>query len=226
MIFSNKENKLDKEKKLVNNKKDKLNYRRNDIKVKQSLIEIKQDLLNCDNEILELENKNLEYEKDKLNIELRKIELKKNCKTKKKNLHSKDHVFIKYLNYLEIILRSLSFLLTSIFIFVLIIGLYYLTEKVVKNVYVDVVLYIAWFFATFIINSKLLIKLSTNNILTKSEADFYKMLISVIFLFLLTLSSFFQLNPKYEDFKVVTFLLTISFSNLTPLATYIFRNHK
>lgn len=139
-----------------------------------------------------------------------------NCKTFKK--------------IVEGVIAHLILLFVSICIPLMVNGFYttYVPNYNDNHLKAEIIAYIVWFIISGICNFFITLWISKRVFETKKSSEIYKLILTLSYFFILTLVSFLVLDKliNEENFKIMAFLLTMSFGNLVPIATYNFRNHK
>lgn len=139
-----------------------------------------------------------------------------NCKTFKKSV--------------EGIIAHLILFIVSICIPLIVNELYttYVPNYKDNHLKAEIFTYIVWFIISGICNFFLTLWISKRVFETKKSSEIYKLILTLSYFFILTLVSFLVLDKliNEENFKIMAFLLAMSFGNLVPIATYNFRNHK
>ena len=96
------------------------------------------------------------------------------------------------------------------------------------HLFYESIAYFVWFMISVSFNFAITWWISKRVFETKKSSEFYKLILTLSYLFILTLVSFLALDKliNEEHLKIIVFLLTISFGSLVPVATFNFRNHK
>lgn len=95
-----------------------------------------------------------------------------------------------------------------------------------NHFFLESITFIIWFSLCAYINYIILSVTAKVNINTKEVADKYKFWVTLLYFGLLTFVSFLAIDKLITDGKMVSFLVTISFGSLSPIATYVFKDHK
>ncbi|BEJ47174.1 hypothetical protein K4T95_08350 [Staphylococcus epidermidis] len=92
----------------------------------------------------------------------------------------------------------------------------------------ELFVFVLWFAIATLFDYLLISEVAKKSILTKKGADIYKFWVSILYFFALTLMSFLTIDKLIgnQNSSILAFLITISFGSLSPIATYLFRNHK
>ncbi|WP_440992448.1 hypothetical protein RGR07_09815 [Staphylococcus epidermidis] len=95
------------------------------------------------------------------------------------------------------------------------------------NILYELIAFFVWQIISGVVNFLILKKIAKDYVKSKKFADIYKYILSIVYYVVLSLFAFMSIDNlmSENDIPIVTFLVTISFGNLAPTATFIFRNH-